>query len=226
MIPIYVPCFNNPYYVKNLLPQLLKHPVGLGGVYLVDNNSNSLEMRALLDNAPSGVTVVRREDNLGPRLFQDKDFYESMPEVFVLTDPDLQFNPALPNDCLERLYELTELLKIGKAGFSLRIDDCSEMRNDLFDIGGRSYHIWEWESQFWTHKIANLSCGSPVYSASIDTTFALYNKRYFSPEKFLSAVRVAGNYTCRHLPWYKKGLPPSEELTQYKKTQKFSYYLK
>ncbi len=57
MIPVYVPCYNNPYYVKNLLSQLLKHPVGSGG-YLVDNNSNSLEMRALLDNAPSGVTVV------------------------------------------------------------------------------------------------------------------------------------------------------------------------
>jgi alpha-acetolactate decarboxylase len=64
-----------------------------------------------------------------------------------------------------------------------------------------------------------------VYNAAIDTTFALYNKHYFDPSNFYCAVRVAGRFTYRHLPWYRDSLPPAEELTVYRQTQKYSYYL-
>jgi hypothetical protein len=63
------------------------------------------------------------------------------------------------------------------------------------------------------------------YKARIDTTFALYNKRYFDPQEPLEAIRVAGRFTCRHLPWYRdSGLTTAEEA-QYRASQKFSLYL-
>ena len=100
------------------------------------------------------------------------------------------------------------------------------MRTEKAVHGGQEFQIWEWESQFWVNRIDTLPEASPVYLADIDTTFALYNKKFFSRDRFYRAVRVAGNYTSFHLPWYKdNGMKPQED-SQYRATQKYSYYVK
>ena len=40
--------------------------------------------------------------------------------------------------------------------------------------------------------------------AEIDTTFALYKPGILNPDShsFFSAIRIAGDYTAKHLPWY------------------------
>ena len=60
-----------------------------------------------------------------------------------------------------------------------------------------------------------------MYAGWIDTTFCLYNKKYFyAGVNFLDAIRIAGNFTCKHLPWYKdpKVISIYENYLLYKKS--------
>jgi hypothetical protein len=165
--------------------------------------------------------VIRTGQNKGPRqIVECPEYYDLLPDLFCITDPDLQFNAELPEDFLANLIRLTNELKVGKAGFALRIDDSHLMHQGKFEINRNTYHATEWENQYWKTSLGKLKDGSPVYKADIDTTFAVYNKKFFSRETFFDAVRVAGRYACRHLPWYRESIVGEQELSFYRATQK------
>jgi hypothetical protein len=200
--------------------------LGFRRVVLVDNGSTSPEMRAWLAGLGGEATVVRLAENLGPKnsIFDARDL-ALLPRHFCVTDPDLMFNAALPDGFLGDLAALAERHRVGKAGFALDISDPEAMRDERFRIGDRDWAIWEWEAQFWERPFGQTVDGDPVYDAPIDTTFALYDKNHFDPNDFLRAVRVAGRFTARHLPWYRDiGLPDAEEAF-YRRTGAFSHYL-
>lgn len=221
---ILIPSFNNPSYVRGMVAQL--HERACRCIRIVDNASSAPEMLVCLQQMETqGVEVLHRSENSGPRLFLDAAFYAALPEYFVITDPDLALNPQLPATFLEDLLALTEQYQIGKAGFALDISDRAALRPERFAIGDKEFTIWEWEEKFWTQPLPPLPGGDPVYNANIDTTFALYNKRYFDPGQYRRAVRVAGRFTCRHLPWYRECSLAARELRTYQKTQRYSYYL-
>lgn len=222
--PIIVPVFNNPTYLRKMLAQLGR--LGLGNVYVIDNGSTSAAMHQALEEAEQGAQVVRTGVNKGPRdVVLGGMNYECLPEVFCVTDPDLEFHPELPEDFLAQLLWLTRKHKVGKAGFALRIDDAGLMHRTKFRINEREYHAAEWELQYWQESAGSLEDGSPAFRAHIDTTFALYNKNYFSADSFYQAIRVAGKYTCRHLPWYVDSGVSEAETTLYRTTQKHSMHL-
>lgn len=222
--PILVPVFNNPTYTRKMLLQL--SGLGMQNIYLVDNGSTSTEMQQLLEEAEPIAKVVRTGVNKGPRdVVLGALNYECLPDVFCVTDPDLEFNSGLPSDFLAHLLCLTRKFKVGKAGMALRIDDVELMHRKKFKINGREYHATEWELQYWREPVDGLDDGSPAFRAHIDTTFALYNKQFFSPSSFYQAIRVAGNYTCRHLPWYVDSGLSEAEMKLYRATQKHSMHL-
>jgi FkbM family methyltransferase len=224
-IPIIIPSFNNPTYLRNMVLQLQKFR--LSNIIIVDNGSTFPAMRDYLLKAENEVEVIRLRENRGPRdIFLAPENLTLLPDYFCVTDPDLEFNTALPADFVARLASLTEKHRIGKAGLSLSIADAEDMRETSFRIGDRDWKIWEWEAQFWREKIDELDGKHPVYKASVDTTFAVYNKAHFRAETFLEGIRVAGDYTCRHLPWYKDIQIPDDEARYYARAEKFSSYLK
>ena len=53
-----------------------------------------------------------------------------------------------------------------------------------------------------------------VYKTKIDTTFALYNKKYIKKNK-LDALSLGGEFTCKHLPWEKNYNLPKKENIEY-----------
>ena len=58
-----------------------------------------------------------------------------------------------------------------------------------------------------------------LYDSNLDTTFCLINNKYKGVNK-CSGIRVAGNFTAKHLPWYKdysKNNIPQDETDFYKK---------
>ncbi len=224
-IPIIIPTFNNPSYAGQMIEQLRRF--GLHNIVILDNNSQSDDMIAFLDEVRDTVTVIDLPDNRGPHyVFTCPDSYACLPDVFCVTDPDLRFGTSMPLDFLGQLFFLTNRLEIGKAGLALDISERDTMSPDKITVLQQDYHIWEWEEKFWRECVGVIDDGSPVYKASIDTTFALYNKRHFKKESFYDAVRVAGHYTCRHLPWYpSSGMSPTEQ-SFYKNHQKFSYYVR
>jgi len=170
-------------------------------------------MQALLDG-PLEAQVIRLSLNRGPRyILTHRPTYALLPDLFVLTDPDLELNPRMPADFLSHLAAVTEEFQVGKAGLALRIDDHEKMRDGLL-VNGKT-PVWEFEQRFWRVKLGEVPKLGPVYRARTDTTFALYNKRYFSPAAKFDAVRVAGVFTCRHLPWYRDTGMPDLEAAEY-----------
>ncbi|MBI2739913.1 MAG: glycosyltransferase [Rhodospirillales bacterium] len=224
-IPVYVPCFNNPSYLEMMVNQL----VGLGfcNVVVIDNGSTFPPMLSYFEQLPESVSLIRQLQNRGPRdLFTDPTNYAQLPDHFCLTDPDLQFNPDLPATFLDDLIEATETYRIGKAGFALQISDHENMLQRKFPIGSQEYFIWEWEEQFWKTPLSRTRSGDQIYRAEVDTTFALYNKKYFDPTypDCLKAVRIADRLACRHLPWYRDNLLTPDERDNYRATARFSVY--
>jgi hypothetical protein len=224
-IPVFIPCFNAVTYVRSMVEQLRAR--GLRRLFLVDNASTYPPMREYLEAPGPGVTVIFQPENKGPHdVFLDPANLALLPQFFCVTDPDLLLNPAMPEDFLAQLAALTERLSVGKAGAAVDIADPAALRQEDFLIEGRLWKIWEWEDQFWREPLEPLPGGDPVFRADIDTTFALYNKRFFNIDHRLKAVRVAGRYTCRHLPWYKDVGLPEEEEQYYRNHSRYSYYLR
>jgi FkbM family methyltransferase len=225
-VPVFVPCFNNSTYTARMVSQLRK--LGFRRVVLVDGGSTYPPMRDLLAAPGEGVSVVTLLDNQGPHhLFLDAATLALMPRHFCITDPDLVFNPAMPADFLGDLAALTARERVGKAGLALDLSNPDAMRDEPFFIGDRSWRIWEWEEQFWRDELEPLRPGGdPVYRADVDTTFALYDRNFFNPERQTEAVRLAGRFTCRHLPWYRDKELPQDEENFYRSTERYSYFFR
>lgn len=222
-IPVYIPSFNNPTYVASMVSQLRRW--NIPKIVIVDNSSTYDGTQALLDSLEGECKVIRLKENHGPQsIILNPDNYRYLPDVFCITDPDLLFHPDMPQEFLLTLLKVSNQLRCGKVGLALDILDAEAMRSQKITVQGRQYHIWEWEAQFWNSPAGSTEDGNPIFCAHVDTTFALYNKAYFSPDRFYDAHRVAGKYTCKHLPWYVKSTVPAEEEAFYRATQKFSYY--
>lgn len=222
-IPVLIPCFDTVTYVRRMVDQLRGR--GFRDIVLVDNASDYAPMRDYLEAAESaGVRVIRLPENRGPHhLVMEPRSLELLPELFCLTDPDLELNPAMPQDFLVDLVGLSRRHGIGKVGLALRIDDREAMTERPLRVGGKEWKIWEWEAQFWEHPVEVLPGGDQVFRAAVDTTFALYNRAFFKPETFFESLRVAGRFTARHLPWYRDHGLPDEELQHYRSRSRFSY---
>ena len=222
-IPILIPVFNSVTYLKSMVSQLRRF--GFEEIIAIDNASTFPPLLDYLSQSNPDLSVIRLEENKGPHnLFLDPKNLAALPDHFCITDPDLELNPALPEDFIYELISLTEKHRVGKAGLALNISDWSKMRHEKFRIGAADYQIWEWEAQFWKNPVGFTSTGDEVYNAAVDTTFAVYNKRFFDPADHLKGVRVGGKYASRHLPWYKDRIVPTEEEAFYRASQKFSYY--
>jgi len=223
-VPVFIPCFNNPTYTAGMVRQLTE--LGFAKIVLLDGGSSYPGMRELLDSLSDVVKLVALPGNPGPRhAFVDPAELALLPRHFCVTDPDIAFNSEMPRGFLGDLAALADRERIGKVGLALDISDPANMRSDDFVIGKRRYKIWEWERQYWRTKRPPLrKNGDPVFVASVDTTFALYDRKYFDPQQFLKALRVGGRFTCRHLPWYKDGDMPADEEEFYRRSASHSYY--
>lgn len=204
MIPVYIICFNNGYYVKNTVNQLInktkdnEYQIRAEHIHVLDNNSNGKEtLQILTDLENMGCIVHRFKENYGHLIWTLPQFWDQMPEYFVISDPDLQYNDELPSNFLEILKEISELYGASRVGFALSLKEKDEFYVAIY-AGGRT--IYDWESQFWNYKGLTYK-GYDTYYAEIDTTFFLGCKsRWNSPRH----IRVASNFTCKHLPWSKK----------------------
>jgi len=151
---VVVPTYNNPSYLKIMVKQLCDHEVDR--ILIVDNNSTIQGMKELLEGFSREFTVVSKKTNDGPtEFYRNKDFYAWLPDLFVITDPDIGFNKNLPRDFLQVMKETSDRLNMFRVGFALDIEMHgieSNIREIKFRPAKMSMH--EWESQFWRKKIA------------------------------------------------------------------------
>lgn len=203
-VPIIVICYNNHKYVDNIVKKIIKvNPELKSSIIVMDNNSDNSNTQKYLSENVNDVIIVHNKQNNGPWVDINRNWYlyDIMPDKFILTDPDLEINENLPPDFVNILCELIDQYECSKIGFALEVKDNEKMYNDYNYFDNKS--IWQWETtHFWdeTHRLKHPKYA--LYRGGIDTTFGLVCKtRLHSGNDFIN-IRVAGDFTCRHLPFY------------------------
>jgi FkbM family methyltransferase len=195
-IPIIVICYNNYKYVENTLKQINNININYYKNILILNNCSTCQ-DTINYLKTVNCLVINNKNNIGPWISKDynSDLYNILPEKFIITDPDLEFNKNLPNNFIDILVQLSDNYKIFKIGFSLDISDNDKMfqSNEYF----LDKSIYETEITYWKNKIENNNY--ELYNAPIDTTFCLINKLFVEKNNH---IRIAGNFTAKHIPWY------------------------
>ena len=194
-IPIIVICYNNWKYVLNTINQIRDiNPIYYNNIQILNNCSTCKDTILFLQNV--GCKVIHNEKNNGPWVSQccNEHIYNQLPNKFILTDPDLEFNNLLPTNFIEILSTLSDKYNCGRIGLSLDISDFSDMYQ--LPYTSENKNIYEHEIHFWKTPIKDDEY--ELYYAAIDTTFCLINKNY----QYSTPIRVAREFTAKHLPWY------------------------
>ena len=187
-VPIFVICRDKVTPLRQLVEWLEGH--GYQRIVLVDNASTYPPLLEYYDHSPH--EVVRLAENLGPK---DSIWGTGVVDryaagsYYAVTDSDVIPDPVCPGDAVAYFHwALNRFPSFVKAGFGLRIDDLPA-HNEL------AAAVRRWEYWFWVRRFSG-----NLYSAPIDTTFALY--RPHSPFVFRPAIRTGKPYVARHEPWY------------------------
>jgi FkbM family methyltransferase len=220
-IPIIIISHNNHKYVANTIRQILYIRKELPThIIVLDNNSidkETVEYLRSIEGVPN-IEVKYYPTNPGPWLNNQchEDIYALLPDTFILTDPDLSFNEQLPSNFIEVLESLSNKYKCNKIGFALDISDFNDKMFQYTYFNNKN--IQEWESQFWVDKLNDTDY--ELYKSYIDTTLYFTNKNYNNTLH----IRVAGNFTAKHLPWYIDDtvMTHYERYIQYLQTNKYS----
>lgn len=202
MTPVFVVVFNRLTTTKRLCEQLSR--MDDVRVVIVDNKSTWPD---LLDwYAECDYEVVRLAKNIGHHSPWTANLVQRCGSPFyVVTDCDLDLE-GVPADLMAVLQQpLTSWHNPPvKSGVALRIDDLPEWQTQ----------VKEWESRFWRQRIVG-----DYYAAPIDTTLAMYRAntpvRIATKVAGVRAVRTAGPYTARHVPWYLDPTNLDEENANY-----------
>jgi hypothetical protein len=195
-VPIFIVCRDKISALAQLVEWLEHH--GYERLVLVDNASTYPPLLDYFQQSPHDV--VRLADNLGPHdsIWSTglRDRYAGG-SYYVVTDSDVVPDSGCPGDAVGYFHwGLCRFPSFAKAGFGLRIDDLPEHYDLAASVRG-------WENRFWTRRFSG-----NLYSAPIDTTFALY--RPDSAFELRPAIRTGKPYVARHQPWYLN----SENLTE------------
>lgn len=199
-IPILVICYNNYKYVDNTLKQIKRiNQDYYNNIIIINNCSTCVDTIKYLETVD--CKVYNNESNSTPRVSQywNVHIYNMLPDKYIVTDPDLQFHPDLPSNFIDILSDLSDTYNCVKIGFALDISDGDKMYQSIYwqDPEGIQYKIYEFEARYYSQSIHNENY--KLHKADIDTTFSLFNKKYAYTD---TQIRVAGNFTARHLPWY------------------------
>lgn len=202
-MPVIIIGYNQPTYIRNMVRQLEPYT---SDIIVVDNCSEFQPMLDYYENEYQ-YTLLRQKVNFGQKVYRKDWIQKLVGDVYLLTDPDLEFNENLPTDFIQKLLDVSDHFKAWKVGFALNIDH-PNLRTKLHY--GR-HTVKSWESDFWKCPVEyGPDRDLAVYMAGVDTTFCLVNKRNEGPQVPADApegwspggqYRIAGDFTCLHLPW-------------------------
>lgn len=212
-IPIIIPVFNNLTYTRDTVNFF--HNMGQENIVLVDNASSYEPMIDYFKNVSNDVNIITQNVNAGPRqFFEDKGVYSLLPEYFIVTDPDLKFSNKLPTDFIDILIDVHNNFDVFKVGSSLNLNLLERnVLDEVYSIWGKQNTIRNIEQGYYTNQVGSIGEDS-IWSAPIDTTFALYKKSNFK-NNFLEAVRIDGRFCVDHLGWLNPSPLPEEEYLFY-----------
>lgn len=197
-LPIFINCRDRVDCLSRLVTWL--QVSGYDNIILIDNASTYPPLLRYYETVRAeGVRVVRLGSNFGHTALWASRMLELMDirTPYVYTDPDVLPTEACPAQFLQAfLRVLREHPLISKVGAALAYEDLTyEYRERKAKNERRFYHV---------------PLGNDAYYANVDTTFAIYRDARFYHRG--PAIRMAGPYTFRHLPWYyEPGQLPADE---------------
>lgn len=168
-------------------------------IIILDNASTYPPLLDWYATLPPGE-VVRFTQNFGAHCLFSSGYIQQLvnSEWIAYANSDLELNPLMPDDFLEIMQSLLLKYHEKKIGLALRIDDVPPSCYKNCFTGSI-----EWEKQFWVNELEK-----DVYRALVDTSFCLLR---YPREHDLQALRIAGNFTARYLPWYQEYTTLTEE---------------
>lgn len=195
-IPIIIINFNQLFFLKKLVDFLLKRE--FKNIVIIDNASTYPPLLRYYEQNKNVIKVEKLSINEGHDVFfKNKDLQKKYARGFYfLTDADIVPNENLPKDFPSAMLSLLlkYYKKINKIGFAID----TESIPDYYPLKQK---VQAWEKRFWETELEK-----DLFFANIDTTFALYKPKYpktlFNLFNFMTAIRMAGPYTCLHGGWY------------------------
>lgn len=187
-LPIFINCRDRVGGLSQLVDWLLQ--AGYENLVLLDNDSTYVPLLQYYEDVRSDrVRVVMLGENLGYTALWESGVLEllGVATPYVYTDPDVLPTETCPQHFLQDYLRILAMYPaIQKVGAALRYDDVTY---------AGSAQVKEPESCYYHAPL-----GVDAYFANVDTTFALYrNVRFYHRGP---AIRMAGRYAFRHLPWY------------------------
>lgn len=189
MIPIVINNRNRLTMLKGLIDSLVER--GYTNIHILDNQSTYEPLLDYYKECP--YTIHYLPDNMGQAALWVSGTirqFKKLPYI-VYTDSDIELNPNTPKGFIEQLARLIPLYNVSKAGLAIEY-------RDLPDTPANRQSV-KIEERYWGHRLLHPLL--EVYKTYIDTTFAVIKTDITYSWKH-PAVRVAGDYLCRHLPWY------------------------
>ncbi len=165
-------------------------------IHILDQASSYPPLLKWYKTAPETVHYVKSND--GPYSAWSDRYLNIRKDFFILADPDCDYE-GVPDDWLDKMFNVLNKTDSFKVGFSLRINNLPNT-----EIGKSAYIH---ESKYWKNKTEY------GWNADVDTTFALYRPN--SPFSY-SATRLDEPYCIKHIPWY---------LDEDNITNEWKYYL-
>lgn len=119
----------------------------------------------------------------------------------AISDSDIELNYKTPHEFVQELIAIAKDFRVAKAGLAIEIDDITNqvLKTIVTPI----------EKRYWKQQLRH---NRTVFAADVDTTFCVVK-----PEQQFTynAVRVAGNFTCKHVDWYSDWSNLTEEGLYY-----------
>lgn len=205
-LPVVINNFNRLTTTQRLTEDLQR--LGYTNLHLIDNNSTYPPLREWYKGC--SCRVLELDQNLGQLAVYNSDYINNfeLNSWIAYTDSDIELNENTPPGFIEKLITLAEKYKYDKAGLALRIDDLPDTQ-----YGNYAKH---WEQRYWEKELEK-----DVYVAGVDTTFSVI--KVGLPFQY-TAIRIAGDLTAIHKPWYLdyKNLDEEEEFIMKNSNSEFS----
>lgn len=203
-IPIVIIAWNNLFFVRKFIDQIRGWPYP---IMILDNNSSYQPLldyyRVLKAELKDRLTLYLLDQNYGHEVYKKR--MDLLPSVYVISDPDLELNPAMPADVVKHLMTISNRYGLRKIGLAL---DISEPEKFIEGSYGKLVHGIE--SGYYKNQIEDPDY--TLYIAPTDTTFCLINTENDENRN----LRVGGPFIAKHLPWYHdyiyKNVPRDELL--------------
>jgi hypothetical protein len=196
--PIYLTNLNRLTSTRNMVNDLFKLNRN-SNINIIDNASTYPPLLKWYNEIKNDVNIIKNDLNHGPWVFFYGGIFNTCKDdYYIYSDADLELNPNMPYNWQEIMIENLHKYK-RKSSLALKLSDVPE--GELKNI------IIQHQSICWD-KTDQVN----AYQAVTDMTFTLDAKingyRYES-------IRLAGDFECRHLPWYLDFKNLSEEEIYY-----------